>query len=448
MGSRLCAPILVVVSIALAACGSDSRDSRTGPTAPGSTAPSSTSNTTTSTPAPTTTVTTVTTTPATNVTTPATTAATTVAPTLPPTTAPAPTAPPVLVLAGAKVKLTQVASGQEPVVLTMRPGDDTTMFVAERNGHVRVLRDGALLDPAVLDMSSLTQAGGERGLLGLAFSGDGAHLYVDYTDTNGDSNVDEYAMRPDGSADPGSRRRLLFQKQPYSNHNGGSLVRGPDGLLYIGFGDGGSGGDPERRADKLTTWLGKILRIDPTPSGGKPYTVPPDNPFVGTSGALPEIWSYGVRNPWRFSFDRANGDLWIGDVGQNAIEEVDHASTADGRGKGVNWGWSAYEGTARYNSDVDGTNAIGPVHEYRHGDLGCSITGGFVYRGTRATAIVGAYVFSDYCFHGLRAIDPAHPADAVTLTTDGAAIVSFGEGPGGDLYALSLNGPIYRVDPS
>jgi glucose/arabinose dehydrogenase len=422
--------LLTVALVAVAAgCGSDGNDTTAATTAPGSTAPSSGAVTTTASSSTT----------ATTATSSVTTAAATT------TASPASNGGPTL--SGLSVKLTQVATGTEPVVLTMRPGDEQTMYVAERDGHVRVLGDKGLVDPPVLDMSALTKAGGERGLLGLAFAADGKHLYVDYTDVNGDSNVDEYALRADGTADPASRRPLLFQKQPYPNHNGGSLVRGPDGLLYIGFGDGGSANDPERRADKLTTFLGKILRIDPTPAGDKPYTVPPDNPFVGQSGALPEIWSYGVRNPWRFSFDRATGDLWIGDVGQNEIEEVDHATTASGRGRGVNWGWSAYEGSKRFNTDVDGTNAVGPVHEYQHGDLGCSITGGFVYRGSRVAGLTGAYVFGDYCYHGLRAIDPAHPADATVLTPDGTAIVGFGEGVGGELYALSLNGPIYRIDP-
>ena len=435
--------LAVVFTLALSACGADGNDS-TGTTAPGSTAPAIATSTATTAPATTPTAVSAATSSATSSSGASSTSPSSAAP----STATAPTTPTTdpQSLADQRVKLTQVATAKEPVVLTMRPGDDTTMYVAERDGHVRVLRDGALVDPAVLDMSDRTVAGGERGLLGLAFGADGAHLYVDYTDTNGDSNVDEYTMRADGSADPASRRRLLLQKQPYPNHNGGSLVRGPDGLLYIGFGDGGSAGDPERRADKLSTWLGKILRIDPKPSGDRPYTVPADNPFIATAGALPEIWSYGVRNPWRFSFDHANGDLWIGDVGQNTIEEVDHATTAEGRGRGANFGWSAYEGTSRFNADIDGTNAVGPVHEYHHGPLGCSITGGFVYRGSRVAALAGSYVFSDYCFHGLRAIDPAHPADAVTLTTDGSTIVGFGEGPGGDLYALSLSGPIYRVD--
>lgn len=340
----------------------------------------------------------------------------------------------------------------QPIALTQRP-NDPALYVAERGGLVRVIRDGAADPQPVADLSALTAAGGERGLLGAAFSPDGSHLYVDYTDVNGDTNVDELAVATDGTIDASSRRRVLFQEQPYPNHNGGNLVFGPDGYLYIGLGDGGSAGDPRRRALRLDTWLGKILRIDPRQSGQQPYTVPADNPFVGQAGALPEIWSFGLRNPWRFSFDALTGDLWIADVGQSAIEEVDEAPATNGRdaGKGLNFGWSAFEGTARYNDDQPATGTVGPVYEYQHTDQlgGCSITGGYVYRGSAIPALAGAYLFADYCVAGVRAIPTGAPNPTVTLLSPTpGGVISFGQDAQRELYVLTLKGPLFRVDPA
>ena len=205
--------------------------------------------------------------------------------------------------------------------MAVRSGD-TALYVAEKTGKVVAVRDG-IVDPVpMLDLSEEVSLGGEQGLLGLAFSPDGRDVYVNFTDTNGDTHITGYAMRG-GQADTATRRDLLVVDQPYSNHNGGNLVFGPDGYLYIGLGDGGSGGDPQGNGQSLSTLLGKMLRIDPTPFGDRPYRIPTDNPFVGHVAARPEIWAYGLRNPWRYSFDRLTGDLWIGDVGQSAWEEVD-----------------------------------------------------------------------------------------------------------------------------
>jgi glucose/arabinose dehydrogenase len=419
---RRSAAALVALGLVLAGCGRDAPDRPVAPTAVNTTA------------ATTTTIPGTTTAP----TSPGSSAAATT------TSPPAPAGP---ALDGLQVTLTKVASLSEPVDVLTRPGDATGLYVVERGGRVRVVRDGAVAADPVLDISDRTRAGGERGLLGAAFSPDGAWLYVDYTDLSGNSHVESYAVGATGIADPASRRELLFQEQPYPNHNGGDLVFGPDKMLYITFGDGGSGGDPQRHADKLDTWLGKILRVDPTPTGPAPYVVPPDNPFVGRAGARPEIWSYGLRNPWRISFDRGTGDLWIGDVGQDRIEEIDRSTVAEGAGRGVNFGWSAFEGTSRYNDDVAPDGAVPPVYEYRHGSLGCSVTGGSVYRGAAVPALRGAYVFADYCGKGLRAIDPANPATAVTIAPDATTIVSFGEGADGELYAASLDGGVYRIDP-
>jgi glucose/arabinose dehydrogenase len=333
--------------------------------------------------------------------------------------------------------------------MALRAGDPA-LYVAERPGRVRAIRDGQLVPQLVLDITSMTRAQGERGFLGMAFAPDGSHLYVSYTDQAGDSHVDEYVVGADGSVDPATRRQVLFQEQPYANHNGGGIVFGPDGLLYIGFGDGGSAGDPERRALRLDTWLGKLLRIDPRPDGAQPYRVPPDNPFVGQEAAKPEIWSYGLRNPWRFSFDAATGDLWIGDVGQNRIEEIDLAPAASGGGKGLNFGWSAFEGTRRFNEDQPAEGTVGPVHEYAHNDEpgGCSVTGGYVYRGTAIPALQGAYVFADYCARGVRALDPAAPAEAAVIVPERGSIVSFGEGPDREVYVLTLDNQVWQLLPA
>jgi glucose/arabinose dehydrogenase len=357
-----------------------------------------------------------------------------------------------------RIQLSKVADLTEPVALAWRPKDPRpgTLYLAERGGVVRALGpDGQLAAEPVLDMSSLTRAGGERGLLGLTFSPDGAYLYVDYTDVDGNSAIDSYQVDGSGNAVAGSRQLILAQAQPYANHNGGQVIFGPDGKLYIGFGDGGSSGDPQGNGQKLSTWLGKILRIELTPGGPAPYTVPADNPFVGRADAKPEIWSYGLRNPWRFTFDRANGDLWTADVGQNAIEEVDvarAAASAGQPGKGVNYGWSAFEGTSVYAAGVDAPGAVAPFHEYDHGDQlgGCSVSGGYVYRGSRIPALQGGYVFADYCLAGIRAIPTAgtSQATATALSDQPSTPVSFGEGPDGEVYVLSLDGGVYRLDPA
>lgn len=368
-------------------------------------------------------------------------ATTTVAPTAAPSN-PAPTNP--LPTGVPTIALAKVADMAEPVAVGIRAGDNA-LYVAERGGGLRKIVDGALVAQPVVDISALTRAGGERGFLGFAFAPDATHLYVNYTDLNGDSNVDEFTVTADGAVDAASRRRVLFQTQPYANHNGGDLVFGPDGLLYIGFGDGGSGGDPQNRAQNLGTWLGKLLRIDPRASGAQPYTVPADNPFVGTAGALPEIWSYGLRNPWRYSFDPANGDLWIGDVGQNRYEEIDWQAASAGAGKGVNFGWRRREGTHDYNTDTPAPGAVDPIFDYSHAD-GCSVTGGVVYRGAAVPSLVGTYVFGDYChtgLWGLRLRD--NVLERFDLGTAVSSVASFGAGPDGELYVCSLGGTLFRI---
>ena len=287
--------------------------------------------------------------------------------------------------------------------------------------------------------------GSEQGLLGLAFAPDGGHLYVNYTDTGGDTRIVEYAFAG-GRADPASARELLQIDQPYANHNGGHLVFGPDGHLYIGMGDGGSGNDPENRAQNLGVLLGKILRIDPTPSAGRPYTIPSDNPFVGQDGARGEIWAFGLRNPWRFSFDRATGDLWIGDVGQNAVEEVDFAAaSSDGRRElRAGRAWRAPGPTRaagrRAPSTPSSTTArpTGAARWSAATSTGASRSPAWPGRTSTATT---ARATSWPC---------ARPDGAVTeqadLGLDVDGLSSFGQDTAGELYALSLDGAVYRID--
>jgi glucose/arabinose dehydrogenase len=343
--------------------------------------------------------------------------------------------------------LVEVARADEPVDLAVRPGDPA-LYVVERAGLVRPLRDGTLGAP-VLDMTALTRAGGERGLLGLAFSLDGSQAYVDYTDRAGDTVVAEHPVAADGTF--GAARVLLTIDQPYPNHNGGGLATGPDGLLYIGTGDGGSQGDPERRALDVRQLLGKMLRIDPTPSATGPYTIPADNPFLAVADARPELWSLGLRNPWRFSFDRQTGDLWIADVGGSAIEEVDVAWADQGGGGGLSFGWSAFEGDERRNADMPAEGHTPPWYTYAHGELGCSISGGARYRGSEVPALGGWYVFSDYCSTLVRALEVQPDRTlgrVVTLGEAGGEVSAVREGADGELYVLRLDGPILQVVPA
>ncbi|MEA2900127.1 MAG: hypothetical protein QOH36_14 [Actinomycetota bacterium] len=346
-------------------------------------------------------------------------------------------------LASLSLQLTQVAEVDQPVDLAVRR-DDTALYVVEKGGRVRAVRDGAVDPTPVLDLSDAVSTGSEQGLLGLAFAPDGGHLYVNYTDTGGNTRIVEYAFAG-GRADPSSARELLEIDQPYANHNGGHLAFGPDGHLFIGMGDGGSGNDPENRAQNLGVLLGKLLRIDPTPSAGRPYTIPSDNPFVGQDGARGEIWAYGLRNPWRFSFDRQTGDLWIGDVGQNAVEEVDFAAeSSDG---GENYGWPAMEGT-RANKGSRPAGAVDPIFDYRQADGGCSVVAGYVYRGSAVPGLTGAFLYGDYCAGDVLAVRQADGAvtEEADLGLDVSNLSSFGQDSAGELYALSLDGAVYRVD--
>jgi glucose/arabinose dehydrogenase len=341
-----------------------------------------------------------------------------------------------------RVGLTRIATLEQPLAMATQTGDPA-LYVAEKTGRVVAIRDGRVDPTPVLDLSGEVSLGAEQGLLGLAFAPGGGFLYVDYTDTAGNTHVTEFAMGDQG-VDTSSRRDVLVVDQPYSNHNGGNLAFGPDGDLYIALGDGGSGGDPQGNGQSLSTLLGKILRISPRPSDGSPYGIPPDNPFVGRSGARSEIWAYGLRNPWRFSFDRGTGDLWIGDVGQSAWEEVDRQPA--GSHGGENYGWNVMEGNHPYLGTSPDPSMVAPVYEYPHTKGGCVVTGGYVYRGEDIPALQGWYVFGDFCLGQLEALrvrgsTVAHRLLGPTVPS----LSSFGEDASGELYAMSLSGPVYRL---
>ena len=344
-----------------------------------------------------------------------------------------------------QVKLTPVVDGLDsPLALSPRP-HTSTLYVADQGGVIRAIVDGKLTPTPVLDITKLVKSGGEQGLLGLTFSPDGTKLYVDYTDTNGDTNVDEYRMQGD-VAQPSTRRRLLFVDQPYPNHNGGEVLTGPDGMLYIGLGDGGSAGDPHNNGQNRNVLLGKILRIDPDATATGPYSVPANNPFVGQPNVRPEIWQWGLRNPWRFSFDKLTGDLWIGDVGQGTYEEIDFAKAGQG---GLNYGWSQREGKHKYKGDRP-AGEVDPVYEYTH-DIGEAVTGGYIYRGTRIPDLVGTYVYADYSYAqviGLKQSNGVVSAHRALVQAQGA-VSSFGEDNNGEIYVLDLiGGIVFRLDPA
>jgi glucose/arabinose dehydrogenase len=338
-----------------------------------------------------------------------------------------------------------VASGLKRPVDLQNAGDGSgRLFIIEKVGRIRILQNNQLSFAPFLDITDrVDSSGNEQGLLGLAFHPDFKHngfFYVNYTKRGGDTVIARFTASGD-SADPNSEVKLLGVSQPFPNHNGGGLVFGPDGYLYIGLGDGGSQGDPNGNGQNLKTFLGKILRVDV--DHGSPYSIPPDNPF-GT-----EIWAYGLRNPWRFSFDRLTGDLWIGDVGQNLYEEIDFVPA--GTPGGINFGWNRYEGFHDYKSGPSLTNHWPPVLEYGHQDLmgGCSIIGGYVYRGSMPEW-QGIYFYGDYCSGNVWAALHLVNGNGETWNSErlfqtGVSITSFGVDEAGELYLASDEGMIYRL---
>ena len=340
-----------------------------------------------------------------------------------------------------------------PLDVTNAGDGSGRLFVVEQAGRIRVVKDGTLVEKPFLDITGRIASGGERGLLGLAFHPDyptDPRFFVNYTDRDGNTVVSSFTVSPTDPdvADPDSETSLMHIGQPFANHNGGAVVFGPDGMLYIATGDGGSGGDPQGNGQRLDTYLGKILRIDVDPPVGSAtsYEVPPDNPFLSTAGAKPEIWLYGLRNPWRMRFDHATGDLWIGDVGQNAWEEVDVVRA--GR-KGLDFGWNVTEANHCFNpsSGCDQTGLTLPVAEYDH-DFGCAVIGGVVVRDPSQGRLDGGYLFGDACSDNLWVLDPAGDTlrEATLVTKMGRSLSSIGEGEDGSVYATSLgSGELLRI---
>jgi glucose/arabinose dehydrogenase len=354
---------------------------------------------------------------------------------------------------GRGARLQQVASGLSvPLYLTAPPGDMNRLFIVEKTGAIRIVQDGTLLPAPFLDVSTQVSGGDEQGLLGLAFDpayASNGRFVVHYTDVAGNTHVSTFHVSSNPNvADPASEQVILTAAQPFPNHNGGQILFGPDGFLYLGLGDGGSANDPQGRGQDLSDLLGSILRIDL--QSGTPYAVPPDNPFVGQTNARPEVWSYGLRNPWRFSFDRATGDLYIADVGQDQSEEVDIATANGGSGKGVNYGWNIMEGTQCLSGTCDQTGLTLPAFEYNH-TQGCSITGGYVYRGGALPALLGVYFFGDFCQGWVRSF--RYQNNGVSELTDwptlrpGGAITSFGEDAAGELYVMVSGGGVFKFVP-
>jgi len=359
------------------------------------------------------------------------------------------------------LKLTSIGEFDQPIAIVPR-ADDTALYVAGFNGTVTKVdvsgqgadRKYTPEDEPILDIDKLVTTGGERGFLDIAFSPDGKRLYVSYSaEPDGTSVVAAYDY--DGTkVDTDSRKEIIEIEDFAPNHNGGDITFGPDGYLYFAMGFVGGTAAPERTAQDKERLLGKVMRLDPESTAGtsKPYAIPKDNPFADGNDAKPEIWLYGVRNPWRFSFDAANKDLWIGDVGQNSWEEIDWLPAGKGAGKGANLGWSEMEGSHSFDGGSNPDGGLLPIYEYPlHEDDTCAITGGLVYRHGSYPQLDGAYLFGDSCQNYVRAIridgsgkvvDEAHYKDAEVQQ-----LVSFGVDNGGDAYVVGLGaGQVFRID--
>ncbi len=362
-------------------------------------------------------------------------------------------------LADVRLATEEVAKVDTPTALVARPGTND-LYVAEQGGVVRRIevtedadgeRTERLIRAPVLDLSDRVVSGGEQGLLGLAFSTDGRELYTYATiEPDGANWLGAFDLGDGTTADPDEGRDLLEVADEFPNHNAGQLALGPDGFLYVALGDGGSGGDPRGHGQDTSELLGSILRIDPAGgTGPRPYAIPSGNPFED-GGGRPEIWLYGVRNPWRFSFDRANGDLWVADVGQGEWEEVDHLPATDGSsaGRGANLGWNRMEGSHPYEGGTNPDGGVLPVFEYDHGEGGCAVVGGYVYRGQAIPDLVGAYLFTDYCQTGLAALtlDDAGALSATrSFDLPVSQVQSFGEDADGEVYVLLASGEVLRL---
>ena len=357
----------------------------------------------------------------------------------------------------------EIAQLDQPIAVAPRPGSPD-LYVAEKGGRVRLIkveeeefgnnkgrRTYQLQTTPLLDLSDRVINEGERGLLGMAFSSDGRKVYLDYTrQPDGHTVVVEYTLGDSTRIDRDSRRELLFVEQPFPNHNGGQLAIGPDGYLYVGLGDGGSGGDPMGHGQDTSTLLGSILRIDPegAEEDGPAYAIPPGNPFADGKEGAPEIWLYGTRNPWRFSFDTETGDLWVADVGQNQFEEINLLPADDGfdAGRGDNLGWNEMEGTHPFDGGENPPGAVLPIFDYGR-DQGCSVIGGYVYRGEEIGPLRGTYVYADYCGNGVRGlqVDGGKVIDDRTWDLPIEVPYSLGQDDDGELYVLLESGPMLKI---
>lgn len=336
----------------------------------------------------------------------------------------------------------------KPVFITHSGDENGRLFIVEQTGRIRVIRKGVLQATPFLDLRSKISNGSERGLLGLAFHPSyrtNGKFYVNYTDKAGATVIAEYYRSATNASRAGTKSKTILRiPQPYANHNGGMIAFGPDGYLYVGMGDGGSGGDPGNRAQNTNLLLGKMLRLNV--NSKRAYNIPPSNPYVGRAGH-DLVWSIGLRNPWRFSFDRANGDIWIGDVGENRFEEINHVGVLT-RGRGANYGWRQVEGNTCFNP-ATGCNLSGktmPVAVYGRSG-GCAVTGGYVYRGATFPDLSGVYLFGDFCSGRIWGLDAAGPStqNPVLLADTALMISSFGEDQGGTLYVVDLGGSVYRI---
>jgi cysteine-rich repeat protein len=363
----------------------------------------------------------------------------------------------VVPVAGTAITAQRVASGlDQPLFVTAPPHDVSRIFIVEKTGRIKVVKWGALLPTPFLDLHTQVSNGSEQGVLGLAFHPNyvnNGRFFVDYTDTSGNTVVSQFQVSANPDVAAPSETAILHVTQPFANHNGGDIIFGPDGFLYIALGDGGSAGDPQGNGQNTNTLLGKLLRIDV--DSASPYASPPSNPFFGATPGLDEIWAYGLRNPWRFSFDRLNGDLYIGDVGQDSWEEVDYQPASSSGGQ--NYGWNVMEGTHCFNPS-SGCNQTGltlPVLEYPH-NPGCSITGGYVYRGCMMPDLRGTYFYGDFCAAFIRTFQivngtPTNLQDRTADLASGGSVInslsSFGEDARGELYICDLGGEVFKIVP-
>ncbi len=353
--------------------------------------------------------------------------------------------------------LTPIAELVEPIAFAPRSGFDH-LYIGERAGVIRLVERSfnkkggeriSLSSKAVLDITELVSVEGEGGLLGIAFSTDGRFMFVSYTDLAGDLVVAEYVVGRGTRADAETRRELLRVPQPFSNHNGGQLALGVDGFLYIGVGDGGGSYDPDGNGQDPSTLLGTVVRIDTFASGEEAYAIPAGNPFSDQEGGAPEVFLWGVRNPWRFSFDQLTGDLWLPDIGQDTTEEINYLPASVGGGRGQNLGWGVMEGHLPVEGSVVPADHSAPIHVYGHENGRCSVTGGFVYRGEGIPELNGAYLFGDYCsgeIFGLHHVEGVANAWPLSITAPAGTLASFGQALDGEIYVLQTDGQLMRIE--